>query len=55
MAYGTYRRFDGKEYKLKASSDKKSDLRKLQKRWGWGRIVPLPKSHPDKYGLFTPA
>ena len=57
---GQFRKFDGKEYKLRATASRKGSLMQAQKRWGAGRIVRLPKTSIDykqgsRYGLYLEA
>lgn len=57
---GRFRTFNGKAYKLKATSRSKRSLKETQRRWGGGRIIALAKSSRDykggdRYGLYMPA
>ncbi len=53
-----YRTFGGKDYKLYAFHDSKAYLKRLQKKFGYGRIVPLAKDNPfgdgKKWGMYVP-
>lgn len=56
MASAKWRKFGGRWYKLKAVFRTKSAAKEKRIRWG-GRVVVLPRSHPDyvdgyRYGLY---
>jgi len=56
---GRFKRIAGQSYKLKATSRTKGPLQKLQRRWGFGRILRLPKGNldyqkGDRWGLYLP-